>query len=174
MTCALTQGYTIDCRDSVGGIKEVYITELANIETAPTDTMGVISTIDMVTGKQFWKYQLIKETGTASEKIQTNEANGTIFYEQDLSFPIRKLQASTRNELKLLAQNTLAIIVLDRNGKYWLMGRSNGMTLEPSEAQFGKAMGDFNGYNLVFKGKEEQSMCEVSSGAVAGLLVPAT
>ena len=31
MACALTQGYSLDCRDSLGGITEVYFIEKGNI-----------------------------------------------------------------------------------------------------------------------------------------------
>ena len=37
MACALTQGYTLDCADSVGGIKKIYVTELANKSTLTAD-----------------------------------------------------------------------------------------------------------------------------------------
>lgn len=172
MACALTQGYTLDCRDNVGGIKEKYVTEHANI-TAITAASGIITAITMASGTMFRKYELEKETGSFTENIQTNDANGTIFYEQDSVMPIRKLQASLRNEIKLLAQNRLVIIEKDRNGKYWLLGENNGMELQPSTAATGTAMGDFNGYTLNFKGKEENPAQEVSSGIISGLLTPA-
>ena len=42
MACALTSGRALDCRDSVGGIKRLLITELANKATLTT-TSGAIS-----------------------------------------------------------------------------------------------------------------------------------
>jgi outer membrane protein assembly factor BamB len=172
MSCALTQGYALDCRDNVGGIKEIYITELPHI-TSPTITAGTVTAITMQTGSQFWKYQLEKETATLVEHIQTNDANGTVHYEHALDFSIRKLQANWRNEIRLLAQNRLAIIVLDRNGKYWLCGMSNGMELQNADTSTGKGMGDFNGYQLKFKGKEEQPMPQVILSDFTVLLSPA-
>ncbi len=47
MSCALTQGYTLDCRDSLGGIVEVYFTEAANV-TASTEASGVITALTKV------------------------------------------------------------------------------------------------------------------------------
>lgn len=169
MACALTQSYTLDCRDNVGGVKKFYITEHANI-TAITAASGIITGITMASTKVFRTYELQKETGSITEDIQANSENGTVFYEQSAVLPIRKLQASTRNEIKLIAQNRLAIIALDRNGKYWLYGENNGCELDPSKAETGKAMGDYNGYTLNFKGKEENPAQEVSSGIIAGLL----
>ncbi len=172
MSCALTQGYTLDCRDNVGGVREIYITELSNM-TAPTVTSGTVTAITMQTGSQFWKYQLEKETATLIEHIQTSDANGTVYFEQDLDFTIRKLQAAWRNEIKSIAQNRLAIIVLDRNGLYWLCGMNNGLELQNSDTATGKGMGDFNGYHLKFKGKEEQPMPQVVLSDFSVLLSPA-
>jgi len=172
MSCALTQGYTLDCRDNVGGVKEIYVTELANV-TSSTVSSGTVTAITMLTGSQFWKYQLEKETSSLVEKIQTNDSNGTIYYEQDLDFSIRKLQANWRNEIRSLAQNRLAFIVLDRNGKYWYCGINNGLELQSSDTQTGKGMADFNGYQLKFKGKEELPMPQVVLGDFAALLSPA-
>lgn len=173
MSCALTQGYNLDCRDSVGGVKEVYISELGNITAAPASS-GTISSVTMVTSSQFRKYQLQPQTASFEDAIHTNSNNGTIFYEPSFSMTIRKLQASLRNEIRLLAQNKLAIIVLDRNGKYWALGFTNGMELQNSKVVSGKGMGDFNGYELVFKGAEELPACEVSSSLISALLQPAS
>lgn len=169
MACALTSSYTLDCRDNVGGIKKVYLTEHANV-TAITSASGVITAITMAASKVFRTYELEKETGEFTENYQTNDANGTLFFEQDLTFPIRKMTAAMSSEIKLIAQNRLAIITLDRNGKYMLLGENNGVEFQPSTAKSGKSMGDFNGYTLVFKGKEESFAKEVSSGIIAGLL----
>ena len=172
MSCALTLGYTLDCRDNVGGVKEIYITELSNI-TTPAVTSGTVTAIAMKTGSQFWKYQLEKETSALVEHCLTNDVNGTVYYEQDLDFSIRKLQATWRNEIRALAQNRLAVIVLDRNGHYWLCGMNNGLELQNSDSLTGKAMGDFSGYQLKFKGKEELPMPQVVLSDFSVLLSPA-
>ena len=172
MACNLTSGYSLDCADSVGGIKKIYVTELANKNTL-TAASGVITAFTLSTGKQFWTYELQKETSNLVENITRNEANGTTFYEQVLQFTIRKMAASLRNEIKLLAQNRVMIIVLDRNGKYWLLGENNGAEMTNSTAATGTAMGDFNGYTLNFRGTEEAPAQEVSSGLIATLTSPA-
>jgi hypothetical protein len=171
MACALTQGFPLDCRDNVGGIKQIYVIELSNVSSfAPSNQSGIITSITMVGLTKFWTYAFEKETGSFEDGIQTSDPNGTVFYEPTVNIMIRKMQAASRNELKLLAQNRLAIIVLDRNGKYWAVGFNNGMELQPSKVLTGKAMGDFNGYELVFKGKEEQPAQEISASIISGIV----
>jgi hypothetical protein len=52
MACALTQGYALDCRDSLGGITEVYFIEFKNV-SAVTEASGVVSAITKGAGKVF-------------------------------------------------------------------------------------------------------------------------
>ena len=98
MACALTQGFTLGCRDNVGGIKTVYIIELANVSSfSPSDLSGTLTAITMSGGAKFWTYNMEKETASLEASIQTNDANGTVFYEPTLTMPLRKMQASSRD-----------------------------------------------------------------------------
>ena len=42
MACALYAGYTIDCRDAVGGLDAVYFIDFAGVSSM-TDASGVIT-----------------------------------------------------------------------------------------------------------------------------------
>ena len=169
MSCALTSGFTLPCRDGVGGVKTIYITELANFASA-TIASGVVTALTLDTGKKFWTYELTEETAEVTEKATVSVENGSIFYDQSISLQLQKQQASTRNELRLLAQNNCLVIELDRNGKYFIYGYENGVKVESIDATTGKSMGDFNGYKLTLKGKESNPAYEVSSNIIAGLL----
>lgn len=155
MSCALTTGYTLDCRDGVGGIKEIKIGTFANHTT--TATSGVVSAL---TTSGWYKYELRPETADFTETETENDVNGTVFYEPVLNLSIAKLSSTMRNELRLLAQNRLLAAVADRNGRYWLLGWCNGMT-KSGTAVTGTAMGDMSGYTVVLTGKEELPMVEI-------------
>lgn len=172
MACALTSGRALDCRDSVGGIKRLLITELANKATLTT-TSGAISAFTLSTGKQFWSYEQVRETSNFSEAMLASVENGTLAYETTLTAIFNKGETSTRNQIRLLAQNRLMIIAEDRNGKYWLLGETNGAELTAGSYASGTAMGDRNGYELTFVAKEAEPMKEVASGLIATLLAPA-
>jgi hypothetical protein len=79
------------------------------------------------------------------------------------------MQANTRNEILLLAKNNLMAVVEDANGKYWLLGKSNGLDLTGGNSGSGTAQGDRNGYTLTFSGGEKELAPEVNSGIIAGL-----
>ncbi len=162
MACNIIEGSVINCRDSIGGIKTIYLAPITDIATI-TETSGVVTNIAMVSGKKFWTFELEKENAMFEEKETTSVENGTTFWEQDIAFNIKKLLANQRNNMKILAQLRLAMIVTDNNGNSWLAGRYYGMDkVGTNTAKTGKAMGDLNGYELAFKGKETAPMFSVT------------
>ena len=169
MACALTQGYTLDCKDSLGGIKAVWLIAHANVSSV-TEASGIVSAITKASGKVFYKYELVKNTGALTETITASVENGTVFYAQELSVVLNKLQANTRNEILLLAKNTLMAVVQDANDKYWLLGRYTGLDVTGGTAATGTAQGDRSGYTLTFTGGEKELAPEVASGVIAGLV----
>lgn len=168
MACALTQGYTLDCKDSIGGIKAVWFIAAGDV-SAVTEVSGVVTAITKASGKVFYKYQLVKNSSSLTENVNANVQNGTVFYAQELSIILNKLQANTRNEILLLAKNNLLAIVEDANGKYWLLGKQNGMDLTGGNGATGTAQGDRSGYTLTFSGSEKELAPEVTSSLIAGL-----
>lgn len=170
MACSLTQGFNLDCRDSIGGLKEVYIIEKGNV-SATTEASGIVSAITKSTGTRFWKYALIRETSNFDQTITSNEANGTVFYAQTLQIILNKMQASVRNEIMLLAKNNIIAVAVDNNGKGWLLGEEQGLVLGGNSGS-GTAWGDRNGSTLTFTGNEKELAPEVSSSCIETLETP--
>jgi hypothetical protein len=169
MACALTQGYTLDCKDSLGGLKSVLFIESENVSVA-TEAAGVVTDISLAVGKYFYKYELVKETSMFMETVTASIQNGTIFYAQELTIVLNKLQANTRNEILLLAKNNLVAIVEDKNGKYWYLGQDGGLDITGGTAGSGTAAGDRSGYELTFSGQEKELAPEVLDSIISGLI----
>jgi len=169
MSCTLTQGNTLDCKDSKGGIKTVYIADMSDTGSTITIASGVVTAWSSA-ATDFWTYQVRPETSNHDWDIVPSEANGTSFYTHKLTIKLHKMTAALSEEIVRLVQKRLHIIVLDRNGKYWLLGYTNGMTVVASTAGTGTAMGDMNGYTLNFSSNEEYQPYEVSSGIIAAML----
>lgn len=167
MPCALTQGFILDCKESVGGIKSVRFVEFDNV--ASIAYAAGVATLTMVASKKFWKYAQVRETSSFTETITANVQNGTIFYQQEVTVIINKLAAATRNEILLLAKNRLMAIVEDMNGSFWLLGAKNGLDITGGNSATGTASGDRNGYTLTFQAMEADPMWSVSSGAISAI-----
>jgi len=174
MACDITSGFTLGCRDNSGGIKNIYILS-GSIDTVGGYTNGYITGI---TGSGvFYKFELAKQTGDFTETINASTENGTVFYEQVINSPFHKMQSSTRNQIKVLAQNPALKVVVETNngqddgiGVLFLAGQQNGMTLSGGTGQTGTAFGDLNGYSLTFTGQEPLPASEVSGSSLADVL----
>lgn len=173
MACALSQNYVLDCKDSLGGITEVYFIAAADV-TSITEASGVITALVKASGKRFYKYELVKGTSSFVENINASVENGTIFYQQELTIILNKLQVNTRNEILLLAKNQLEVVAKDNNGKYWYLGKNRGLDITAGSAQSGAAEGDRSGYTLTFTGKEDALAAEVNSAVALALQTPGT
>ena len=168
MPCALTKGYKLGCRDNVGGITEVRLIAFNSVTgTIVVDGSGVVTGSFPASG--FYKYEVPKGAGQFTETVNASTENGTIFYQQELVFPVNRMDQNVRNEIRLLGLNRLMAIVTDRNGKYWLLGRNNGIDITGGTSQTGTAMGDRNGYEMTFTGMEELPCSEVSSSIISAL-----
>lgn len=170
MACALTTGFTLPCRDAVGGVKNIYLIELENIDSY-TDSSGTLTAITKVSGKVFRKYVMENDVANFNETFTTNRQNGTVYYAQVLQMVINKLRAAVRNEIKLLAQNRLVAVVETIDGSNWLLGKERGLMLSTGTAASGTAMADRSGYSIDLSADEKEPMYEVASGVISGLTI---
>ena len=177
-TCDITSGFTLGCRDNVGGITNLYI--LSGSITSVTDASEGL--INGITGSgEFFKFELFRQTSDFTEAINATPENGTVFYEQTVNAVFFKLQSATRNQVKVLAQNPDLKIIVETNngsvdgvGRYWLLGEDRGMQLLSGTGATGTAFGDLNGYTLTFTGQEPAPASELSgslSGVLSGITV---
>jgi hypothetical protein len=162
MSCALTTGYTLGCRDSVGGIKTIYVQGWNATGTVNTNGSG---TVTGFTGfsSGFYEYDLTKATSSLTETLNASIENGSIYYTPEVTFTINKLQVAVRNELRLLARNRLLVIVQDNNNRYWLLGSANGLEATAGTAGTGTAFGDRSGYEMTLTGMEPDPMLLIVS-----------
>ena len=173
MSCDITSGFTLGCRDNTGGIANLYILS-GSITSVVDASEGLIETISG--SGEFYKFELFRQTSDFTEAITSTPENGTVFYEQTLNAVFFKLQSATRNQVKVLAQNPNLKVVVETNngtvdgiGRYWLLGEDRGMQLLSGTGATGTAFGDLNGYSLTFTGQEPNPASEIS-GSLAGAL----
>jgi hypothetical protein len=174
MACVLTSGYTfLGCKAGAGGIKKIYLTEFENNSGtgyAFTATAGLVTAYTLATGKKYRVYSLDKEMGMFTSPGTYTPASGTISYEPQIDFTIKKLTSTVIQEIQLVAQNVLTMMVEDINGDYWLFGKDQGMDLLTWGTESGMAITDFNGHKLSFKGKEVSPIYKVTSTLIANLI----
>jgi len=154
MACELTKGRIEPCKDSVGGLKEVYFADFGDLNAANSN-LGINDEIIEFdsTSVTVYKYDL-KGNSSFEQAITSSRENGTTYFEQTLNLTLKKLSQADNKEVKLLAYGRPQIIVRDYNDNYFLVGRENGAEVTGGTIVTGAAMADLSGYTLTFSGQE--------------------
>ena len=172
MSCNLTKGRNITCRDTVGGIKAIYFAQFDEVtayaEGTSTD-VGSLVTFTMGASDDIYKYTLKRGTASCTETITGSSENGTVFYTPSVEIMLHKLTKEDQNQIKLLASNRLVIflelneiITATGNNVLLALGLENGMELNAGTNATGAAFGDMNGYTWTFDGMERDPMVTVA------------
>ena len=174
MACAITSGYTIDCRESVGGVQTVYLIENSALydasgNTRVLDTSGTVTAITKNTGKRFWKFEVPRGTAMASTNLTGSQENGTIYFTHEVMFPINSRTATIRNTITTLAKNRVTFVTVEMDGTARMYGRDFGLFLDKAEGGSGTAAGDRNGSMLTFTSNEKDDFLVVPASIVATL-----
>tara|TARA_R100000900_G_scaffold40583_1_gene33322 strand:- start:883 stop:1437 length:555 start_codon:yes stop_codon:yes gene_type:complete len=159
MACELTRSRGLDCKDIMGGVKNIYFAQHEDLTITHTD--GSVSQIAGAGGYSagYYRYKIPKGQASMVETINASTENGTVFYEGAINLKLHKLTLNDRNEIKLLAQNRLIVFVelyQQTGGKndVWAFGVENGCELTAGTSNSGAAFGDLNGYDLTFTSME--------------------
>lgn len=171
MSCNLTKGRNITCRDTVGGIKAIYFVQYDEISSWSEGTganAGSLDTFD-IGSNDIYKYTLKRGTASCTETITGSSEAGTVFYTPSVNIKLHKLTKEDQNQIKLLAANRLVIFlelneILTANSHNVILalGLENGMELNSGTGATGAAFGDMNGYTWTFDGMERDPMVTVA------------
>lgn len=155
MACVLTTGFALDCRKNLGGVDEIWIAELANIDkAASTVVSGVVTGLTMLAGKKFYNYKLRRNTAEIKADNAGDVANGAGYIMHSVQIQLDKFDVAKRNELRVVAQKPVVIIGKDKAGQLMVVGYDNGLDLTTGTAGTGKDANSLNGFNLTFTGEE--------------------
>lgn len=169
MSCTLSQGYSLGCKDATGGLRTVYISNFSDNETYSYDADNQITGI--TSGATYYKFEVRPQTAGFNETINSSVENGSLFYSQELAVKFDKNTVALRNQMYLLAQAQMRVLVLDQNGNYRLVGRVNGADVTAGTIPTGTAYGDFSGVELTISAFEPQPSSFVSAAAFANLTI---
>jgi hypothetical protein len=162
MACELTAGFALDCKEGVGGIKAIFLQQLADFQTGVTID-ATSQEVDGLPTVSLYQYTLPKHTGNFTEEVASSVENGTIFYTQTVTATFFKLTAARRKQLELVAKNRLVVFVQDNNDNIWLVGKVDGAEVTAASTSTGTAKGDLNGYTITFTAEEAHKAYRVES-----------
>lgn len=143
----MDSGYKLQCKNSVGGIKRVFIfsyTRLSrkdyrvlnnNLVTYPSDTI--------------YNFRSLKN---ASYSETGNISNTGDSFSQTLNINFSKI--GELYHFEKFSKSRLRAIIEDNNGKFWILGLENGLTTSAYTKQTGASKTELNGYNITLSGME--------------------
>jgi hypothetical protein len=162
MACELTAGFTLDCKDTIGGIKAIYLQQHADFYSGVTIDSNT-EEVSALPEEDVYKYMCPKHTGSFTEEVASSVENGTIFYTQTVTATFFKLTAARRKQLELVAKNRLIVFVQDNNDNIWMVGRMDGAEVTAMTTATGVAKGDLNGYTITFTAEEAHKAYRLES-----------
>lgn len=177
MACDITSGFTLECRDVVGGVKNLYILSGSVDGVTGSGATGLIS--DLSGSGVFYKFELTRGNGDWTEAINGSTENGTVFYSETINATFHKLQSATRNQMRVLAKNPALKVIVETNNdedgiKYFYVGEENGLQLNAGQAATGVAFGDANAYTFTFTGEEREPASPLSGSVLEDVLTGIT
>ena len=170
MACDLTRGRKIDCKDSIGGLKAIYFSKKFsdNILEKATITNTEMTAPDWEnwdagdgTNYVVFKYPLVSNLSSMTVNINSDNANGTTFFNQTLSVTLQKIDHDMTNELRLMAYSRGQIFVQDENDHVYMLGLEGGCYVTGGTVVTGTAKGDMSGYTIEFGAEEKDALIQL-------------
>ena len=165
MACDISNGRIEQCKDSVSGLKAIYIinydklnSDSVSYETATgqEDVIDSWTPIDDVTPLNLYKYELKGTANGLNTTINTSRDNGTTFFEQTLVINLKRQDAITTRNVKILAYGRPRIVCRTMTDQFFLIGLDQGADMNAGTIASGNSLDSFNGYEgLTFVAQEE-------------------
>lgn len=163
MACELASGRLIDCKDSIGGIKAIYISagyidqpSVAYVADPLTQGWEAATndTVTQIQAQTYYEFEVRPETASLTVNYTSDPASGTTFFEQQLSVTLQKLDATDIADIRILTQGRFQVWVLDNMGNVWLLGAEFGCNVTGGSLTTGAGFGEMSGYTLDMTARE--------------------
>tara|TARA_R110000751_G_scaffold17203_1_gene53495 strand:- start:148 stop:666 length:519 start_codon:yes stop_codon:yes gene_type:complete len=170
MACSnITAGVLNGCSSNQGGLDAIFIAN--GPVTSFTEASGTVTAIDIpgatLGPSDFFKFEVPRQTSSISETATGDVSQGTVTYAQTAIIILNQLQASTRDQLKLMFEATnMVVVAKDNNGRYFSIGLSRGAYGQTATSTSGVAYQDRSGYEITIEGIEPSPMFQVTGSIV--------
>ena len=145
-TAYALKGITNDCATSKGGIREVYIADWANDLFTLGETSETVESLK--SDAKFYKFFIKKNTSSFTSTATIDLANGVNYVSTELNLVFTRQETSKRVEMSALLLNDVACLVVDANGKTWVMGLESPVNATAATAESGQNATDGNKYSI--------------------------
>ena len=110
---------------------------------------------------EVFKYDLVPNLSSMTVNIQSDNANGTTFFNQTLSVTLQKIDHDMTNELRLIAYSRSQIFVQDENDNVFLLGIDGGCHVTGGTVITCAAKGEFTGFTIEWGAEEKNALIQL-------------
>ena len=168
MSCLISSGYNSAGICKVpAGIETIYMIPRQYISGYFTyDVNNVITLISQIGQNKFYQYDVKQQTADFSEKFVKDTKTGLFYFDGTLTIQFNKNGYALREQLyEFIYTQKFCIIFKTNSNKYFLIGKTYGVTLEEGDITFGKKYGDLDGHILKLKNRDKECAQEVKLSA---------
>lgn len=166
MACTATlTGIAYDCGSSLSGVRTIYIANDSSVNGV-TVAEGEISAIDASAGS-FKPYVPAKNTGALTKTMTKDEATGVRYYTNEITANFNRMDAAKRTELTNIDGGIFKVVVEDKNGTFWYLGKDNYVSATVTTGQTGAGLDDGNFYTLTLQDISAELPYPLSADGVA-------
>ena len=179
MACDISNGRIEQCKDSVSGLKAIYIINYDKLNSdsvvysagaGEEDEIDTWTPIDDTTPLNLYKYELKSTANGLNTTINTSRDNGTTFFEQTLVINLKRQDVVTTRNVKILAYGRPRIVCRTMTDQFFLIGLDQGADMNAGTIASGNSLDSFNGYEgLTFVAQEEMPANFIDCTNEAGL-----
>lgn len=159
MSCALTQGFSRDCKDHLAGITDIVLGAWSTVVASGLAYDSLTGEVeDLPSTITLYRYEVDDLSGNW-EDAGTAEENGQFVFNPTITFRLRNIDTSMRKEFNLLIKNRLVAFIVPHRGsgfdkKLYAVGLDRGLQVTTGGFSHGAAPGDFTGLNVTLSGAQ--------------------
>ena len=172
MPCDISLGRAEQCKDQMAGIQSVYF---LNYSVSGAFTQNANEEITAFpSGSVAYRYDVKGAGNSYVETVNTSRDTGTTYFDQTLNVQLKRIDAASHKQFKLLAYGRPRIVVHTRNGDAIMLGLVNGADMSAGTISSGEAFGDLSGYQATFLAQEKNPGVFVSGSSLTDPFVGLT
>ena len=152
MACNLTSARGLSCKDTVGGVKAIYLANFdPTFSPAFTYASGVLDGVDNAIS--VYRYDVRPQTASLITTV-ASDAAGSAAYTTALEVTLHTLSQPDHEELQKVIQTRFFCFALDANDVVYCLGLVNGCVVTGGTMSIGAARTDLHGYTLTIESAE--------------------
>lgn len=164
MSCFISSGYTLDCRNaSTGGLNTIWLLGDANASISGWTENADEQIVSISGVGTMYKFELTKQGSSFTEEIGVNTTAQSVVFQPTLVMNLPRLDKDLRLLFQnLVSQNQIVGVFKDNNNRYWSFAFVNGALVVSGSIASGLAYTDLNGLSaLTIQGGEPNATQEI-------------